>query len=117
MSVPVVQATPCGSIPIGDAEDVSNLWTYSVDLRSETGEPGLADESGWLQPGTVTRPVLPTLPGHVPIGEVRIMHEGQEVRLVGARTSRDLVEVTAEELRAMRKDPSYAAQMRAWLAE
>lgn len=117
-----VQATPYGSIPVSaEPEDVSSVWTYSLDLRRETGGPAFAnlpDESNWAQPGTFARPVLPTLPGHYTIGEIRLIIEGQEVRLVGVRTQReDVVEVTAEEVRAMRKDSAYAVQMRAWLAE
>lgn len=117
-----VQATPYGSIPVSATpEDVSSVWTWSLDMRRETGGPAFAmlpDESDWVQPGVLTRAVFPTLPGHIPVGEVRIVINGQEVRLVGARTEReDVVEVTAEEVRAMRKNPEYARTMRAWLAE
>lgn len=117
-----VQSTPYGSIPVNVApEDVSGLWTYALDMRRETGGPrfaGLPDESGWAQPGTFARPVFPTLVGHYPIGEVRLILDGQEVRLVGARTEReDVVEVTADEVRAMRKNAPYAETMRRWLAE
>lgn len=122
MTTPAIQATPYGSIPVSAAaEDVSSVWTWSLDMRRETGGPAFAtlpDESAWVQPGVFTRAVYPTCPGHYPIGEVRIILNGQEVRLVGARTDRDdVTEVTAEEVRAMRKDPRYAAQMRTWLAE
>ena len=117
MSSPDVQATPYGSLPVAPtAEDVSTVWTFALDLRRETGAPSAPDESRWAEPGTFTRAVFPTLPGHWPIGEVRIMLFGEDVRLVGARTGReDVVEVTVEEVRAMRKNPAYAATMRAWL--
>lgn len=113
-----VQPTPYGSLPVAAApDDVSGRWTYSVDLRRETGRPDLPDESGWQPPGTCTVAVFPTLPGHHPVGEVRLILDGQEVRLVGQRTGRGLVEVTTEEVRAMRRSPEYAAQMRRWLRE
>lgn len=117
-----VQATPYGSIPVSaQPEDVSNVWTWSLDMRRESGGPAWANEpdaGAWAQPGVFTRAVFPTLPGHIPVGEVRIVIGGQEVRLVGARTEReDVVEVTAEEVRAMRKSPEYARTMRAWLTE
>jgi hypothetical protein len=122
MNIPNVQATPYGSIPVSPvAEDVSSVWTYSLDMRRETGGPAFArlpDESKWAEPGTFTRAVFPTLPGHYPTGEVLMVLNGQEVRLVGARTGRDgVVEVTADEVRIMRKNPAYAAQMRGWLAD
>jgi len=116
-----VQATPYGSIPVSPvAEDVSSAWTYSLDMRRETGWPGVPDESKWVEPGTFARAVFPTLPGHYPLGEVRLVLNGQEVRLVGARTDRDregVVEVTADEVRIMGKNPAYAVQMRGWLAD
>ncbi len=114
-----VQATPYGSVPYSnEKEDISGVWAWSMDFRSETGAPNQKDESGWVQPGTFSTPVFPTEPGFYPVGEIRLMLCGQEVRLVGARTSReDLVEVTADEVRIMRKHPNFASQMRAWLNE
>jgi hypothetical protein len=112
-----VQATPYGSLPVASTpEDVSRSWTFCVDLRSETGAPGTPDESRWAEPGSFTRAVFPTMPGFHPVGEVRLIILGEDVRLVGARTGReDVVEVTVEEVRAMRKTQDYAAAMRRWL--
>ncbi len=117
MSTSAVQATPYGSLPVAaQAEDVSTAWTYALDLRRETGAPSAPDESRWAEPGTFSVAVFPTLAGHWPVGEVRLLIDGQDVRLVGARTAReDVVEVTVEEVRAMRKNPAYAETMRAWL--
>lgn len=115
-----IQPTPLGSIPVsGTPEDISTRWAWSVDMRRETGGSryrDLPDESGWREPGTFTRPVFPTCPGHHPVGEIRIIIDDQEIALVGARTSRDVVELTDAEVRTMRKDPGFADRMRAWLA-
>ena len=115
-----IAGTRYGSIPVSDdPEDVSGVWTWSLDLRQETGGPGavsLPDESCWAPPGTFTLPVFPTMPGHMPVGELRVILNGKDVRIVGARTERTgVVEVTASEVQAMIKNPGYAATMRAWL--
>lgn len=115
-----IHGTRYGSIPVSDEiEDISTRWTWSLDLRRQTGGPGalaLPDESAWAAPGTFTVPVFPTLPGHEPVGELRMILNGQDVRVVGERTQRaGVVEVTAEEIQAMLKNPGYAATMRAWL--
>lgn len=116
MNEVTIQGTRYGSLPAGPGEPVApDVYALSLDLRGRTGD-NPQDETGWLHPGTVRRTVFPTAPGMLPVGEVRILVRGQEVRIVGELTGRPGVqEITPDHLRACLTDTAYRATIQQWL--
>ena len=118
-----LQATKYGSLPlanphsVGGGEDVSNVWTLSVDCRAMSGIQWghVPDETAWLEPGVVQTAVFPTQQGSHPIGEIRIIHENVEVKVVGSLTGR-AGELTMDQLRAALVDANYRDVLVQWLA-
>ena len=92
--------------------DVSNKWTVSVDCR------GIGpDETTLLEPGTVRTAVVKPGAGEIPIGEIRMMLLGCEVRIVGADTGRDgVVELTPDMVTAARRSLDYQRSLLDWFA-
>ena len=71
-----------------------------------------------LPPGTVTYPVLPVAVGEVPVGEIRAILGGTEVRIVAEETGRpDVVEVTLDMLSAVSRNEDYRRNLAYWLKE
>lgn len=104
-----------GHIP-GDRVDISGVPSASVDLRAETGGQ-TPDETKLVPPGTFTLSVFGAVGDYRPVGEIRLMVRGVEVRLVGALTGRpDVLEVTPDHLAACFRDPDgYRRQLVQWL--
>lgn len=98
-----------GKIHFG-GQDVSRVPCMSLDLRGELA-PGYPDESCLAAAGLFTRALFEATPNEPPVGEIRILIAGQEVRVVAAPTGRPgVVEMAAEAVVGILSDPEYAAE-------
>lgn len=87
----------------------------SIDLRQKTGAH-VPDESAVVPAGTFRRALFAPTPGEWPTGEIRLMINGQEVRLVAEPTGRrDVIEITPNMIESIDQDPNYRAQWRHYL--
>ena len=88
--------------------DLTERQSWSHDLRAMTGDNDHPDESRMLEPGEVTLSVAGVQPGKLPVGEVRIMVDNHEVRIVGALTGREgVTEVTPEHIAGCETDEAF----------
>ena len=113
---PFAQMTRYGEIP-PDRIDVRGRACMSLDLRRETGAPvGTSDESRVVPPGVFTLSVFGPIGDSMPIGEIRCMINGVEVRIVGHLTGREgLFEITPDHIAAAMNDNEYRLSILGWL--
>lgn len=100
-----------------DRRDIRMMPALSVDLRAVTSGRPYPDETAMMPPGTFALSVCGWEPdsGIDPIGEIRVIFHGREVRIVGALTGRPgVVEVTPDHIAAC-GGGEYHARMLEWL--
>lgn len=95
--------------------DIRKRESWSLDLRDLFGGDN-TDESAIKPAGTFTLSVAACDPSEVPIGEIRILHNGIEVSIVGHPTGRaGVIELTPEYLLAAYNDSAYRKTLIAWI--
>tara|TARA_R110000765_G_scaffold361684_1_gene451856 strand:- start:2930 stop:3232 length:303 start_codon:yes stop_codon:yes gene_type:complete len=92
-------------------ENVSDRFTVSVDCRGYE-----EDRTTLLEPGTVTHAVLPARAAEIPVGEIRAIIAGTEVRIVASETHRaGVFEITLDMLSAVAQSEDYRRVLHEWL--
>lgn len=94
--------------------DIHARAAWSLDLRRFTGMPDAPDESRLMPPGTFTKSVVSVINDEA-IGEVRVWLEGRELRIVGQRTNRGLLELETDAIVAATNDAAYNKLLCDWL--
>lgn len=99
-----------------DRVDITDQECTSFDLREMTGGPTGPNETQEIQPGVFRLSVFKPKSGELPVGEIRVWHDGREISIVGHLTGRPgVVEVTPDHFMAAENDPEYANQLREWI--
>ena len=111
--------TRYGQVPIGRV-DIRGQRCISIDMRGQTGhcaDTGACgyDETKIVEPGTFTLSVFAPAEGELPVGEIRLIHDGVEVSMVGAITDRDVLEITPDHIAAASADDNYRKTMLIWM--
>ena len=92
-------------------KNVQTEWTVSVDCRGLDKE-----ETRLLERGTIKKAVLRPSVDEIPIGEIRAIIGGTEVRIVAEETGReDVVELTLDMLGAVKRSEDYRRVLCQWL--
>lgn len=105
--------TRYGVIALGGV-DVSGIPCQSIDLRGEIN-PAIADETVVVPPGTFRRALF-NVENEPPVGEIRTLIWGSEVRIVWEATGRPgIIELAMDKVRGVLGDATYAEQWRAYL--
>ncbi len=104
-----------GPIPIGRV-DITDMPCLSLDLRAITDpENDYEDMTRIVQPGTFTLSVFDPM-NEWAVGEIILIHEGVEIRMVGALTNRHgVTEITPDHVTAAKLDDNYLEKLLLWI--